>query len=171
MEVRELLGRWGAFCRVHEKRHDSARGHFRVLNHTLMISSILFSSVSSALSLTVVSSGREDCNAQRNVTLIVLNSIGVLAATILSVHRFLGLSELQQNHDYYSDMYACLSKDIEMNLALEEGSNQVFRTLDECCKYCKNRIELYIDKAPAIPTFIVNRHPAPHPHLAQIASL
>lgn len=154
MSVLILINKWKQECIILEHQHARAMSYYQKLNYIIMISSILLSGLASASSLTIVSNTNENCSNNQSTLLIILNSIGILSSILISVHRFIGLSELQQQHDTYSDMYASLSNDISMNIALENGECTVFRTLDEFSKHVKSRLDVLIDKAPPIPKYI-----------------
>ena len=140
--------------------HNDARGHFRKMNHLLMIASILLTSVSSVSAIGILSS-QGTCSSDDKTTswvLLALNSVGLLSATLVSIHRFLSVSELQEQHDLYSDLYDILAKDIDLQMALTRSHvAPVFVSLSEFAKHCKARLDMLIDKGPSIPGFIERR--------------
>lgn len=155
--VKQLLEEWRIYCDAHSRMHTSALGYYKFANRVIMISSILMSSISSALSLTIVSNNSECSNSTFTTTLIVLNSIGVASTALITIHRFLNLDELQHLHDLYGDAHLSLAKDIQMNVALQQGDKPVFHSIEEMTKNVKSRLDTLIDKAPAIPGFIVDK--------------
>lgn len=160
--VERVLLRWRGVCARHARMHDMARAHFRWLNHATMVSSIVLSSVASASSLGVASVG-DPCARAASWFIVAFNAVGLAASCIISVHRFLGLAELQKEHDFYSDMYDMLAKEIDMQLALDaeaDGAQRMFASLGEFSKHCKGRMDVFIDKGPALPAFIARRVPA-----------
>ncbi len=155
MATLSVIEEWKHKCVLYGKQHDDARAYYRYMNHSLMITSIMLSGLASTTSLSIVSN-ESNCTGKSNIWLIVLNSVGIFSSVLISIHRFMGISELQQNHDLHSDLYTCLANDITMNVALEGGS-KMFHSLDEFMKHCKARLDILIDKAPPIPTFIINK--------------
>jgi hypothetical protein len=156
--VRQLLEEWRIYCDAHSRMHTSALSYYKFANRTIMILSILMSSISSALSLTMVSNNSNTCATSTfTSTLIILNSIGVASSALLTIHRFLNLDELQHLHDLYSDSHLTLAKDIQMNMVLQQGEKPIFHSIEEMTKNVKSRLDTLIDKAPAIPGFVVNR--------------
>lgn len=155
--VRQLLEEWRIYCDAHSRMHTSALSYYKFANRVIMISSILMSSISSALSLTMVSSNDSCTTSTFTSTLIVLNSIGVVSSALLTIHRFLNLDELQHLHDLYSDSHLTLAKDIQMNMVLQQGEKPIFHSIEEMTKNVKSRLDTLIDKAPAIPGFVVNK--------------
>lgn len=155
--VRQLLEEWRIYCDAHSKMHNEALGYFKFLNRVIMIASIIMSAVSSAMSLTIVSNNKECSNDSMTTMLIILNSIAMGATALITIHRFLNLDELQHLHDLYSDMHVCLAKDVQMHLVLQTSTTPVFFSMEEMAKHIKSRLDILIDKSPAIPGFIVNK--------------
>jgi len=89
--------------------------------------------------------------------LIALGTISIAATCLLSVHRLLNAAELQREHDLYSDMFASLANEIDMQYILDEGS-KMFTNKQEFVKYCKSRLDVLMDKAPPIPKAIAGKH-------------
>jgi hypothetical protein len=138
-------------------------------NHALSITSIVLSSMASAVTIGVVGSGR-DCSAEEggrsagDYVVLMLAVGGLIGSTLMSVHKLLGPAELQREHDFYSDMYEQLRKEIDMQLMLEAPSDGkqctracVFVSLHEFVKHCKNRMDILVDKAPSIPSGVQRR--------------
>ncbi len=95
--------------------------------------------------------------------LVALGAVGVVSTCIMSIHRFLNVAELQKEHDLYSDLYATLTNEIDMQRILDEwGESKMFVNKLEFVKYCKNRMDVLIDKAPPIPKGILRKHQTAH---------
>lgn len=155
--IRQLLEEWRIFCDAHSKMHNAALGYFRFLNRSIMIASIIMSAVSSAMSLTIVSNNKECTNDSTTMMLIILNSISIAATALITIQRFLNLDELQYMHDIYSDIFICLAKDIQMHLVLQNSMTPVFHSMEEMAKQVKSRLDILIDKSPALPGFVVRK--------------
>lgn len=159
--VEGVLRKWRATCARYARMHDQARAHFRWLNHATMVSSIVLSSIASASSLGVVTVGDTCASRATNWFVVAFNAVGLASSCIMSVNRFLGLADLQKEHDFYSDMYDMLTKEIDMQVALDRDARDAMRmfvSLGEFAKHCKGRMDVYIDKGPAIPGFIERAH-------------
>jgi hypothetical protein len=130
--------------------HDQRRGHFKVLNYGLMIPSIILSSAAGFGTIGIGSN--PNIGGGIDWTLVALGVIGVISTCLVSVHRLMNAAELQREHDLYSDMYACLVNEIDMQLVLDEGGEhcKVFTNKQEFVKYCKSRMDMLMDKAPPI---------------------
>ena len=139
--------------------HNQSRGHFKVLNHAMMIPALL---LSSATGLGTISIGSKSNMARHDEgpdwQLVTLGIVGVTSTCLMSVHRFMNVAELQREHDLYSDMFASLANEIDMQLVLDEsGKSKMFINKLEFVKYCKNRMDVLMDKAPAIPKGIMRK--------------
>lgn len=157
-ELLHVIEGWRNRCQTFEKMHSMSRVYYRNLNHSIMITSLMMSSLSSIASLTVVI-GNKSCESNTiNIPLVVFNSIGIVASLLLTIHRFLRLSELQKEHDFYSDMFCILGNEITLQIALDQSDAKMFVSLSEYAKYCKQKLDILIDKDPAIPGFIEKKH-------------
>ena len=156
--ITNLLEEWRIYCDIHSKMHNAALSYYKLLNRCIMLTSVIISAISSCLSLTIVSRNKEsETSSSMTTWLVVLNSVSVLSACLITVHRFLNLDETQHHHDLYSDVHLCLSKDIQMNLALQQSHTPIFHSAEEMTKHVKSRLDTLIDKSPSIPQFIVDK--------------
>ena len=156
--ITNLLEEWRIYCDIHSKMHNAALSYYKFLNRSIMLTSVIISAISSALSLTIVSRNKEsEASSSTTTWLVVLNSAAVLSACLITIHRFLNLDEIQHLHDLYSDVHLCLSKDVQMNLALQQSHTPIFHSAEEMTKHVKSRLDTLIDKSPSIPQFIVDK--------------
>ena len=102
--------------------HDVSRGHFKRLNHGLMIPALI---LSSATSLGTTGLGTMEISSNTgytiNVPLIIFGIIGMVSTCLIGVHRIINAAELQREHDLYSDMFASMANEIDMQLILDES--------------------------------------------------
>ena len=149
----QLLAGWREYCQQNSVMHDRSRGYFKSLNHSMMIPSMILSSVSGIGTIGVGS------NEGSRWAVVSLGIVGLLSTCLVSIHRFMNIAELQREHDLYSDMFKNLMNEIDMQLVLDEGGQEMskmFTNKFEFAKYCKNRLDVLIDKAPAIPQRVAN---------------
>lgn len=143
-DPKTVLFAWKREIKRYSEMHDISRAHFRWLNHSIMISSILCSGIASAATIGIASThNNSDCK-KNDWFIVELSAIGLLSSTLISIHRFMNLSDQQKEHDFYSDMYYNLANEIDMNLALEErdDSSRIFVSLGEFMKHCKARYDM-----------------------------
>lgn len=158
-----LLKQWREYCKMHSEMHDASRGHFKALNHGLMIPTIVLSSVT-GIGTIGVGTNDKNCEQTTNWVLISLGALGLISTCLLSVHRLLGCADLQREHDLYSDLYESLSHEIDMQLVLNDsGDSRMFVNTREFIKYCKSKMDVLIDKAPPIPKKIMKANDVPEP--------
>lgn len=161
----KLLQQWRSYCHCQALLHNMSCGHFKVLNHALSITSMLLGSFSGLTVIGVASSSIGKPSAQTDddyyysIVIISMGVAGVLASTLASIHKFLGVAELQREHGLYSDMFENLMNDIDMHIVLDSNRSisRMFVNTGESLKYCKHRLNLLVDKAPPIPGTILRR--------------
>lgn len=153
--TQKLLNDWAAFCREQSTLHEMSWTMFRKLNLSTMIPAMLLSSIS-GISVIGFGNGNDACNTD-STTLIALGACSITAGALLAINKFLNYSELQQQHDMYCDGYLMLFNEILLQVAINNTSDSVFKNKTEFTKHCKNRLDMMIDKAPAIPKTVKKR--------------
>ena len=139
--------------------HNESRGHFKSLNHGLMIPSIVLSSAT-AFGTIGIASKEEDTHI-RTWILISMGIVSILSTCLLSVHRLMNVAELQMQHDLYSDLYASFANEVDMQILLDQvQESRMFTNKLEFAKYCKARMDVLMDKAPPIPKGILSKNEA-----------
>lgn len=149
-ELLLLLSEWETYAEQQACMHDQARAYFRNSNYSLAIPAIILSTIGGTGNIGISSSS---CNGT-NLLNILFGSIGLISATLFTIHRYLNLPELQQQHDFYSDEFEKLSKEIHLQLIIRNDSHRTYASLVEFAKECKKQMDIIIDKAPAIPKSI-----------------
>lgn len=153
-----LLQSWKHSCNRYSTLHNECRIYYRKMNHYLMISSMLLASTGSIGSLTV-SLNNNNCHNTINIPLIIFSSLSIFSTLLLSIHRFLALPEMQKEHDLYGDLYSCLGNEINLQLTIGNHESKMYKNTIEFAKYCKYKLDILIDKDPAILSFIAQKHP------------
>ena len=158
----QLLTVWNAYCISNSIMHNESRGHFKALNHGLMIPAIILSSATGIGTIGIGTSSNTPCGM--DWTLVALGLIGIASTCLMSIHRLMNAAELQREHDLYSDMFASLANEIDMQFILDDsdGISKMFVNKREFIKYCKSRLDVLMDKAPPIPKSIANKHKHSH---------
>jgi hypothetical protein len=152
-ELIQLLVEWASYAEEQACMHDQARTYYRTFNYTLALPAIVLSTIGGTGNIGVSST---DCS---NTTMlnIVFGSLGLASATLFTIHRYLNLPEYQQQHDFYSDEFEKLAKEINLQLIIRNDSHRTYASLVEFAKECKKMIDVIIDKAPPIPKHISRR--------------
>lgn len=147
-ETRLVLQDWHAFCVEQSNLHNRSRERKKIFNYAMAIPAILLSTISGTANIGI---GSGDCGTRNNWISIMFGAMGLVSASLFTVHRYLRLPELQQEHDFYADEYEKLALTIEMHLVLTDNEEaKTFKNLGEFMKECKKDIDLLIDKAPAV---------------------
>ena len=164
-----LAHEWRRYCEAHSEMHDTCRAYYRALNHGLMIPAILLGSGTSVGTIGVGSSDRS-CGDTINWLLVTLGAAGLLSTCLISVHRLIGCVDLQREHDLYSDMYRSLTNEISMQLVLSnDDSSRMFVSTREYLKFCKNSMDVLIDKAPPIPKRVLKSRHIVQPSIGSVS--
>lgn len=160
--IDQLLLEWHSYCMLNSIMHNDSRGKYKTLNHGLMIPALILSSASSLGTISIGSNSNTTSGI--DWPLIALGIISVASTCLISVHRFMNAAELQREHDLYSDMFASLANEIDMQLILDDkdGISKMFVNKREFVKYCKSRMDVLMDKAPPIPKRIIKKHENTH---------
>ena len=159
--IDKLLNEWQTYCSLNSKMHDASRGYFKSLNHGLMIPALLLSSLTGlgTTSLGAMGNIETSSSSTTNWPLVTIGILSVASTCLISVHRLMNVAELQLEHDLYSDMFASLANEIDMQLILDESEvSRMFINKREFVKYRKSRMDILIDKAPPIPKKIAQKH-------------
>lgn len=171
-KVVKLLLHWRNVCSRRCAMHNASRGHFKLLNHALSISSIVLASIAGASTIGIVTNGGSSSSSNdssssftTSALMLAFGASGILASVLQSVHKLLGLAELQREHDLYSDMYANAAREVDLQMVMiatasssdEKQLQPVFRTATELAKFVKHTMDLLEDRAPPIPARIEAR--------------
>ena len=157
--IDQLLSEWRTYASVNSVMHDESRGHFKSLNYGLMIPSVVLSSATSLGAIGIGSKEQGSSCSQNPWILIALGIVGIASTCLQSVHRLMNVAELQREHDLYSDLFASLANEIDMQLILDDAAeSKMFTNKREFVKYCKGRLDVLMDKAPPIPKRILRKH-------------
>lgn len=149
-----LLIEWCEFCDENSALHDLNRGLFRQMNNWLSIPAILISTIGGAANI----GSSNQCNGDPRWLPIFFGGMSLTAAALFTIHRNLSISELQQQHDFYSDEYAKLANEIKMQLFIDNSDSKTYKNLVEFCKDCKHHLDVIMDKAPPVNAAIREKY-------------
>jgi len=154
-----LLAEWMKYCKCNSDMHNDSRGHFKSLNYGLTIPSLILGSITGIGTIGLASNGSTGCQKGVDWIFVGLGIVGIVSTCLASIHRFINAPQLQTEHDLYSDLFASLHNEIDMQMTLEEAEDsKMFRNSREFMKYCKGRMDVLMDKAPAIPKGVRRKH-------------
>jgi hypothetical protein len=158
--IENLLFEWKGYCKFNSEVHNDSRGHFKFLNYGLMIPAMILGSATGIGTISIASNkDNADCkNGGVDWILLAVGCVGIVSTCLISVHRYMNVSQLQTEHDMYSDMFIILTNEIDMQLTLDDANeSKMFTNKMEFMKYCKYRMDVLMDKAPPIPKKIISR--------------
>lgn len=165
-----LLREWEMYSRKQALMHNKMRATMRWRNYTLAIPAILLTTISGSANISL--GAQNECGQRDHWLPIVFGSMGLMSAAMFSIHRYLTLPELQKEHDFYSDEFEKLSLEINMQLVLDQNNqSKTYRNIDEFIKECKKRLDVLIDKAPAISGRVAKEVERKWLHPEQFASI
>ena len=158
-----LLEEWRSMCGAESAAHQRACRMYRFLNNGVIIPAVLLTTASGVINIAVGTGG--SCGAGSGWLAVGSGALALFASALSTLHRTLGLPDLQREHDVYGDEFAKLELEIRLQRALESspaGGRPAFADLAEFAKHVKARLDLAIDKAPPVPRHLRAR-PAPRP--------
>jgi hypothetical protein len=152
-----LLKEWQGFCEEQCILHDMCRGRYKKLNYFFAIPAILLSTVGGTANIGL-SGNSCSVDGEQKWLSIVFGSLGLSSAALFTIHRYMNLPELQQQHEFYSGEYAKLLNEIKMQLFIDGSENPTYHNLVEFVKACKQKLDSQIDKAPSIARSIAKKY-------------
>lgn len=157
MTIDQLLGQWRSYAAMHSVMHNEGRGHFKAISYCLMVPSIVLASTSALGTIGIAT--KEPDGATRTWFLISMGIVSIASTCLLSVHRFMNVSEQQVQHGLYADLYESFANEVDMQQVLDDDPmSRMFVSKQEFLKYCKSRMDVLIDKAPPIPKSILEKN-------------
>lgn len=150
-DLSDLLMNWEDFCNEQSMMHDIARARYKFYNYMLALPSILFTTVSGAGNFGVANTYND------KVASFVLGSMALAAGAMFSIHRYMNLPEIQQQHDFYSDEFLKLRNAIRLHRVITKTENRTYASLFEFSKHINMQIDNCIDRSPSMPNVAVNK--------------
>ena len=157
-KVHVFLYKLANYCAQQSTLHDKCRIQFKNWNYGLSIPAILLSTVSGSVN-TVYAVNSDGCNKSNNWISILCGVAGLVAAGMLSVHRFANYAELENLHSVYADSYEQRNLAIRSNILLDMGGeNKTFTNLYEYIKHSRNEVSMLIEKSPNVPAQVTTNY-------------
>lgn len=154
-EIR-LLKEWMVYCDIQCKCHELSRTYFSILNLCLSIPAIGLSTIAGSGNIGVGSN--DQCNNSSSWLSIFFGVLGLISASLFTIHRTMGLPELQKQHDFYACEFQKLSNEIKMQLILDRKEEyHTYKNIAEFVKECKKTLDNLIDRSPIIPDTIIRK--------------
>ena len=154
-EVLDLLGQWEQFADERSELHGKARRYYKLLNYSLAIPAILLTTVAGTGNIGLSTSMCDDTALS-----IAFGAMGIVAASLFSIHRYVNIPELQQTHDFFGDEFYKLGNEIRLNIVIRHDERRTFASVIELSKSIKKNFDICVAKAPALPWIITTRETA-----------
>ena len=140
-----LLNEWAAYCLEQSRLHGMARGHYKRIHKMLFVPATILGSVSGVSMIT------SSITANNMIFGIVFGAMSLVGAGLMTIHNNFEIVDKINMNDLYGDAFYNLSNEIKTHLTLDESENRGYRDIAEIVKEMRHRLEILIDKAPAIP--------------------
>ena len=160
-KVHVFLYNMAHYCSQQSTLHSKCRIQFKYYNYGLSIPAILLSTIAGSVStMTSFNENSQSCAKNTMHWIGLMCGIaGVVAASMLSIHRFCNFAELESKHSQYSDSFEYENLAIRSNILLDMGGeNRTFTNLYEYLKHCRNEVSMLIEKAPNVSSHVKNRY-------------
>lgn len=152
-KLKKLLQEWHQFCERRTIVHGKSQNHYKFWGNLLSIFSILLSTVGGASNI-----GTSGNNLENDkITPIVFGALSLVSGTLMTIHRYFNFNQLERDHGFYSSEYAKIKNDIHMQLYIHQCSNKTYVNLVEFVKTIKGSIDSMTDRAPGVPSLIINK--------------
>ena len=140
-----LLNEWAEYCIEQSRLHGMARGHYKKIHKLLFVPATILGSVSG---VSMISTSITEGNTIFGVVFGVMSLVG---AGLMTIHNNFEIVDKINMNDLYGDAFYNLSNEIKVHLTLDESESRGYRDIAEIVKEMRHRLEILIDKAPAIP--------------------
>jgi hypothetical protein len=159
-KIHVFLYKMAGYCAQQSILHDNSRITFKWYNYGLSIPAILLSTISGSVNtMSAVSAESGDCKDKLYWLNILCGVAGLIAAAILSIHRFANYAELEHQHAVYADSFEQRNLAIRTNILLDaSGQNKTFTNLYEYLKHCRDDVSLLVEKSPSVPSRVRNKY-------------
>jgi hypothetical protein len=158
--IHVFLYKMANYCSQQSIMHDKSRIWFKYFNYGLSIPAILLSTIAGSVNTISAVSDHSNCDSTPTLNWIniMCGIAGLIAAGMLSVHRFGNYAELEQQHGHFCDSYEQKNLSIRTNILLDSGGeNRTFANLYEYLKHSRGEISMLIDKSPTLPTRVTKK--------------
>lgn len=155
-QAKEILQKWNDRAKEMSRMHVAARQFYGLLNNAFMIPTITMSSVAGTVNLVYASKPADDACAEKGFDAIQLavGVLGIATATIATIYNFLSIGDKHQAHHMYAGEFEKLSRDIVVQLVLDDTCQQVYVDVGAFLKECQDRFDRFTTQAPIIPWWI-----------------
>ncbi len=153
--VHMLLTKWANFAKKQSEMHDMAWAWYRFWNITSSVTSMIIVCISGIVSITF---GQHDTCNMTSAPIIIAGSMTLIGSTIMAMNKLMGLGEIQQQHDIFSDSFEIIYNDIAVNMTISNSSHRVFANDYELIKFLNFKIDQLIDRSPTISNTIREKH-------------
>lgn len=150
VHINILLQKWGAYCLKLSKCHEACRIHLRKYNFGIMIPAIFLASASGVGTIGASKDAKCSVDYRTNWVTIGFGIATIASSAMMTIHRYMMISDLQKEHDLYSDIFKNLANEVVLQLALSGTQYVTFRSMHEFAKYFKRQMDVHIEKSPAI---------------------
>ena len=140
-----LLNEWASYCIDQSRLHGLARGHYKRIHKLLFVPATILGSVSGVSMITT------SLTESNMVMGIVFGAMSLIGAGLMTIHNNFEIVDKIKLNDLYGDAFYNLSNEIKVHLTLDDSENRGYRDIAEIVKEMRHRLEILIDKAPAIP--------------------
>jgi hypothetical protein len=146
--LKELLQEWLEFCETNSILHAMNSSYLKKCSNIISIIAILLSTLSGSSN---IATSNENASAKETrIMSLLFGSVSLVSGALITVQKYLNLSDLQTSHSFYANQYTKLKNEINMQLFIYECDSKTFVNLTEFCKVMKHSLDSIIDRAPSV---------------------
>ena len=150
----KLLSSWKQHSLDYAWMHGECAKHFLLLNYFMVVPIIFTSTASGAVNLTGINS----CSRSNiNYIALVLGIVGLVTAGLSATQNLLKYGERSISHKESAKAFEILSRDISVEIMLDNTESKTFANLSEFVKDCNEKFTLIHDRSNQIPSCIYKK--------------
>lgn len=148
-DEQSMLKNWKAVASRYSDLHDKSSKYYKVIKYSYNIPLIFLTSAIGILSISF---------SQYQIAIIIGGVVQLFIAFMTGLYSFLQISEMQNAHAIYNAEFDKLHRDINLHLLIGNTPHRVYVNLFVYVKHTKEQIDKLIERAPQIPSKIMDNY-------------
>lgn len=147
-----VLSEWRSIVVDFSRLHHDSSIFYGWANTAMVVPASLLSLVAGGISISLASSNGGECPSEGKgrVMQVASGILSLAAASITTLATTFKLSERCERHKVSADEFERLSREISVAMLLDSSERRTFASLSEFLKWCNDRINLLMDRAPPL---------------------
>lgn len=144
-----VLSEWRSIVIDFSRLHNSSI-FYGWANTAMVVPASLLSLLAGGISISLASSNSGECPSEGRAMQVASGILSLAAASITTLATTFKLSERSERHKVSADEFERLSREISVAMLLDSSERRTFASLSEFLKWCNDRINNLMDRAPPL---------------------